>query len=188
MKQLGSLGHGALLSALGISLVACASHTRRPDVPESGDTYGTTGTSSSMNDRSAPQGRGDTASATTGSIHIDPRIVQACGDLPDPHFSFDSAAIKDQAADRLQIVARCFISGPLKGRGVKLVGRADARGSDEHNMALGHDRAASVRMFLESMGVPANNITTTSRGEIDATGTDEEGWARDRRVDVFLAD
>ena len=26
----------------------------------------------------------------------------------------------------------------------------------------------------------------TSRGELDATGTDEEGWKRDRRVDIEL--
>jgi hypothetical protein len=28
---------------------------------------------------------------------------------------------------------------------------------------------------------------TTSRGEMDATGTDESSWAKDRRVDVVLA-
>jgi hypothetical protein len=28
---------------------------------------------------------------------------------------------------------------------------------------------------------------TTSRGEMDATGTDEPGWSKDRRVDVVLA-
>ena len=114
--------------------------------------------------------------------------MQACGDLPDPHFPFDSAAIRDQAADRLQIVARCFVSGPLKGRTVKLVGRADPRGSDTYNLTLGQDRATSVQKFLESMGIPTGNISTMSRGAMDATGTDEEGWARDRRVDVLLAD
>jgi hypothetical protein len=27
---------------------------------------------------------------------------------------------------------------------------------------------------------------TTSRGEMDATGTDEASWEKDRRVDVLL--
>jgi hypothetical protein len=30
-------------------------------------------------------------------------------------------------------------------------------------------------------------MRATSRGELDATGTDETGWAQDRRVDIDLA-
>ena len=30
-------------------------------------------------------------------------------------------------------------------------------------------------------------VTTTSRGALDAIGRDETGWAHDRRVDVMLA-
>jgi outer membrane protein OmpA-like peptidoglycan-associated protein len=29
-------------------------------------------------------------------------------------------------------------------------------------------------------------METTSRGEDDASGTDDNGWAKDRRVDVML--
>jgi len=137
--------------------------------------------------RAAPQ-RGDTSSPSMGSIHIDERIVQMCGNLPNPHFAFDSAAIRDQAAETLRTVARCFSEGPLKGKTVKLVGRADPRGTESYNLALGHDRAASVARFLEGAGLPQANVQMTSRGEMDATGTDEEGWSRDRRVDIALAD
>ena len=37
-------------------------------------------------------------------------------------------------------------------------------------------------------GMPGGKIAVTSRGEMDAKGTDEATWARDRRVDVVLAD
>ncbi len=177
----------ALPLALALSLSACASNERKaqapPDrsVPAHGDT-------ASSAPRQATDQKGDTASPTTGSIHIDERIVKACGSLPIPHFPFDSAAIRDQAADKLQIVAKCFVEGPLKGRSVKLVGRADPRGSEAYNLTLGQDRASSVARFLESMGVSASHVTTMSRGDFDATGTDEEGWAKDRRVDLLLAD
>jgi hypothetical protein len=30
-------------------------------------------------------------------------------------------------------------------------------------------------------------VATSSRGAMDATGTDEGGWTRDRRVDLMLA-
>jgi hypothetical protein len=31
-------------------------------------------------------------------------------------------------------------------------------------------------------------MTTSSRGEMDATGTDEASWAKDRRVDLMLGE
>lgn len=133
-------------------------------------------------------GRGDTATPSMGSLHIDERIVQACGNLPQAHFEFDSAAIRDQPAEALRTVARCFTDGPLKGRRIKLVGRADPRGTETYNLALGQDRAASVARFLEGAGVTQANVSTMSRGEMDASGVDEQGWARDRRVDIVLAD
>ncbi len=54
-------------------------------------------------------------------------------------------------------------------------------------MVLGGRRADNVKNFLVSVGLPNPQVMTTSRGEMDATGTDEAGWAKDRRVDVVLA-
>ena len=51
---------------------------------------------------------------------------------------------------------------------------------------LGNSRADAVGGFLRSKGMDNGKIATTSRGELDATGTDEPGWARDRRVDLML--
>jgi peptidoglycan-associated lipoprotein len=83
-------------------------------------------------------------------------------------------------------VARCFTSGPLKGRILKVVGHADPRGETEYNFVLGNSRADAVGGFLRSKGMDNAKVATTSRGELDATGTDESGWARDRRVDLLL--
>jgi len=132
--------------------------------------------------------RGDTVSPTTGSLHIDPRIVTACGIVSTPHFSFDSAAIEGAAATTLQAVAYCFTDGPLKGRNLLLVGHADARGGAMHNLGLGQERASSVGTFLRNNGIEEARVKTRSMGEADAAGTDPTGWARDRRVDIFLAD
>ena len=81
---------------------------------------------------------------------------------------------------------RCFTSGPLKGRILKVVGHADPRGETEYNFVLGNSRADAVGGFLRSKGMDNAKVATTSRGELDATGTDESGWARDRRVDLLL--
>jgi peptidoglycan-associated lipoprotein len=69
---------------------------------------------------------------------------------------------------------------------MKLIGRADPRGDSEYNMVLGGRRASSVATTLEQLGMSSQKISSTSRGEMDATGTDEATWAKDRRVDVLL--
>src|SRR5262249_7814785 len=129
------------------------------------------------------------ASVQTAGLHVSDAIARACG-LPQMEtqasFDFDSAAIGDDDKTLLLAVARCLTEGALQGKNVSLVGRADSRGEDEYNMSLGGTRAEAVRKYLHDLGVQRERLGATSRGEIDATGTDETGWARDRRVDIEL--
>jgi peptidoglycan-associated lipoprotein len=129
-----------------------------------------------------------TTSGTESSVHIDDRIIKACGDLPTAHFAFDSANVLPDSASALDALARCFVSGALRGKGMKLVGHADPRGETEYNLALGHQRAYSVLDILAQRGIELSRMTTSSKGEFDAIGSDESGWARDRKVEVVLAD
>jgi peptidoglycan-associated lipoprotein len=85
-------------------------------------------------------------------------------------------------------VAQCLTTGPLKGRSVKFVGRADPRGTQEYNMALGERRANAVMKYLAGLGVGAPQMTDTSRGALDATGSDAAAWRQDRRVDIDLVE
>ena len=87
----------------------------------------------------------------------------------------------------LRKLAVCFSTGPLAGRQMGLVGHADPRGESEYNMLLGERRATNVKQVIVSEGLAPDKMSTSSRGEMDATGTDEASWARDRRVDVVLA-
>jgi len=66
---------------------------------------------------------------------------------------------------------------------VRVEGHCDERGTNEYNLALGERRAAAVKDYLVSLGIPANRITTTSRGEESPFCTDShEGcWSRNRR-------
>jgi peptidoglycan-associated lipoprotein len=126
----------------------------------------------------------------TPALRVSNEIARLCN-LPKQEstasFDFDSNSIGDQDRSVLSALARCLSDGALKGRGVELTGRADPRGEPEYNMSLGESRADSVRRYLHDMGVQAERLQATSRGEIDATGTDEPGWAHDRRVDIDLA-
>jgi peptidoglycan-associated lipoprotein len=126
----------------------------------------------------------------TGGLHISEAIARACGltraPTP-PMFDYNSAALAAEDRVILAKVAKCFSEGPLRGQGVALTGRADPRGEEEYNMALGESRADSVRRYLDDMGVAPQHVDATSRGKLDASGKDEEGWAKDRRVDIELA-
>ena len=119
-------------------------------------------------------------------VHVDERIARMCN-MPTPNFEFDSAQIGPDAQAALDILAECFLTGAAKAEDLRLVGHADPRGDEEYNFALGQRRASGVAGYLEAKGLPSTRIETSSRGELDASGTDEPSWARDRRVDIVLA-
>jgi peptidoglycan-associated lipoprotein len=126
-------------------------------------------------------------SPTASAVKISDEIVKACGiKEPDAYFAFDSANLRSDDARVLDQVVTCFTSGPLKGRIVKLVGHADPRGGSDYNMTLGQSRADSVASYMLGKGLDKGKAESTSRGAMDATGSDEPTWARDRRVDVML--
>lgn len=131
----------------------------------------------------------------TPSLTVSDAIARACGIAPRgdgknlaPSFEFDSAALAEADREVLAEVAKCLTEGALRGKSLALVGRADARGEEEYNMTLGESRADAVKRYFVGLGVGRERLRSTSRGELDATGKDEEGWARDRRVDIELAD
>jgi peptidoglycan-associated lipoprotein len=126
-------------------------------------------------------------SPTASAVRISDEIVKACGiSEPDAYFAFDSANLRPDDVRVLGQVATCFISGPLKGRVLKMVGHADPRGDSDYNMTLGQSRADAVTTYMRGKGMDKSKSESTSRGAMDATGTDEPSWARDRRVDMLL--
>jgi len=125
------------------------------------------------------------------TLAISSEIVQLCGIKATssgtaPKFAFDRAELSDDDHAILQQLATCMRTGPLQGKGVDLIGRADRRGTEEYNLALGSRRARSADDYLQALGVNKTQLSQTTRGALDATGTDESGWANDRRVDIML--
>lgn len=140
----------------------------------------------------APLGNGNVEPAVeTSSLSVSSEIAKACGIQASsnvaPSFEYDSATLGDDDRKMLGQLAKCLTEGALKGRSVQFIGRADPRGEDEYNMTLGGSRANTVRRYVKDLGVGIDRMSSTSRGEIDAIGKDEAGWAKDRRVDVELA-
>ena len=122
------------------------------------------------------------------SVVVAPEIAQACGiDQSDAYFTYNSAALRERESGILAKLSHCFAEGPLAGRSMKLVGHADPRGDEEYNFALAGRRAERVRQALTEHRLDPARVSATSRGELDASGSDESGWSRDRRVEVLLA-
>lgn len=167
-------------SFLCLSLLVGCSHSAPPPIaPAAGPP-----TTEAQATPSAPHAR---PSDTSGTISISDEIRKACGiSDEDAYFAFDSARIDSRATNVLSQVAKCFETGPLAGKKLNLVGRADPRGESEYNMVLGGQRASAVSGELQKLGLSQSKISWTSRGEMDAKGTDEASWALDRRVDVLL--
>jgi peptidoglycan-associated lipoprotein len=167
--------------AAAVLLVACGGekqmHATAPSIPLA-EPMGRT----NMQPASPPN------TPTASNISISQEVLRACN-IPDgdAYFAFDSSRLTAFDHGPLDAVATCFTTGPMAGRKLDLVGHADPRGASEYNITLGQSRADAVSTYLNGKGLSRAKVTATSRGAMDATGTDETGWAHDRRVDVLLA-
>lgn len=174
----------SLVALVASTLAACGGEEKKvvapapPPVPTSQTTV-----------TSAPEPKRTPVSPT---ITVTEDIARACSLHFDdvgraPKFDFDRSELLPADHDVLVKISKCLQDGPLKGRAIELVGRADPRGTVEYNMALGARRAHSVAAYLEQLGLGTSRVNETSRGELDAIGTDEASWQLDRRVDISLA-
>jgi peptidoglycan-associated lipoprotein len=168
-----------MVLALPLLASACGAEATPPPVAPAADT---------TVPAAAVQPSKPEADAKTAQIAISDEIKRAGGLTEDQaYFSFDSAVVQSNDRDVLAKVARCFATGALSGRRMKVVGHADPRGDSEYNVALAGDRADNVKKYISVRGLSGQRIDTSSRGAFDATGHDEATWARDRRVDVAVA-
>jgi peptidoglycan-associated lipoprotein len=169
----------AIAFVLAFALAACA-HDVKPAQSPSATTTGGVAVTNTV----APQTQNQSAVSMSGDLR------RVCG-IEDtgaaPKFDFDSAVLSPSDRSELDQLATCMTSGPLAGKDIQLVGRADPRGEAEYNMNLGATRASAVEHYLAQLGVSSGRLATTSRGALDAQGHDEATWAVDRRVDLRLA-
>jgi OOP family OmpA-OmpF porin len=90
---------------------------------------------------------------------------------PDGRKSIDDALAKLQGVDVEMVIA---------------TGHTDSVGSDAYNQKLSERRAAAVKDYLVSKGIPAAKITTIGKGESQPVATNKtaEGRQKNRRVDI----
>lgn len=104
--------------------------------------------------------------------------------------SFDSgrADIKANLRPILDQFAQGLSAQP--GTEVRIIGHTDSTGSDAINNPLSVNRAASARDYLVGRGVNTNQIQIDGRGSREpiADNSSDAGRARNRRIEIFLAE
>jgi len=113
----------------------------------------------------------------------------------DPLFDFDQYSIRPESRSKLDELIQ-QLRGTAYGE-VRTVGFADPIGSALYNQSLSERRAASVKQYLVSKGIPVERIRTEGRGETEEYATYKRcaGQGRqsliaclqpDRRVEVTV--
>lgn len=101
--------------------------------------------------------------------------------VKDIYFDYDKADVRSDQQALVQADAAFLQQHP--NMNVTLEGHCDERGSTEYNLALGDNRASSVKNALVGAGVPADRIKTVSFGKEKpfCTESNESCWQQNRR-------
>ena len=102
--------------------------------------------------------------------------------------NFDTASTQIRADDRPTLAALAQILAAYPKATVRLVGYADARGSDAANVKLGADRAALVGKELVDAGIAPGRISTASGGDSNPVASNQTaiGQAQNRRTELVV--
>jgi peptidoglycan-associated lipoprotein len=135
-----------------------------------------------------PGGSGEATARVT--VNPKPKVVSMAGpseeelfsqNVKDIFFDFDRYELRSTDAPTATQNAEFLRQHP----NIKIVveGHCDDRGSDEYNLALGANRAGSVKQALVSQGINADRIQTISYGKEKpfCNVDDEQCWQQNRR-------
>jgi len=106
-------------------------------------------------------------------------VIQA-----DALFDFDKSVVRPDGKRALdEALAK------LNGVDLEMViatGHTDSIGTERYNQKLSERRAAAVKAYLVSKGIPASKITTIGKGESQPVATNKTaaGRQKNRRVDI----
>jgi outer membrane protein OmpA-like peptidoglycan-associated protein len=107
--------------------------------------------------------------------------------MPDVLFDLNKATLKPDAKVRLAKVAGIIVAYPdLR---LEIDGHTDSTGTLHHNEVLSEQRAAAVRDFLISQGVPADSVNAKGFGPNNpvASNATASGRQQNRRVELVVS-
>lgn len=101
-------------------------------------------------------------------------------------FDFDKFGLKEDAKKNVQSLASSLNQYP--GTDIKVIGHTDSRGAEQYNMGLSEKRAAAVKAYAVSQGVPSSRLITIGKGFAEPIGdnTTDAGRTQNRRVEIVI--
>jgi peptidoglycan-associated lipoprotein len=162
MRFGGGFGHACKIAGVlfvALALAACSRQSQQPK----------------------QYGLGGEGPATPGSSRD---FVVNVGDVV--HFQVDSAGLTGEAQNILRNQVRWL--NQYSEYSVTIEGHADERGTREYNLALGAQRAMSVKGFLVRNGLSAGRIRTISYGKERPVAVCDNitCWSQNRRAQTVL--
>jgi OmpA-OmpF porin, OOP family len=123
-------------------------------------------------------------SAPTSPAAAPSSVKQAIVIQADALFDFDKSVVRPDGKKNIDDAL-----AKLAGVDVEMViatGHTDNVGTDAYNQKLSERRAAAVKEYLVSKGIPSSKVTTLGKGESQpvATNKTKEGRQKNRRVDI----
>ncbi len=156
-----------LAAAVALALAGCA----RAPIPTGTGFSGTEGGGLGGGFGADGFGAGGIGGGTLPGTAISDRVL----------FAVDQTTLSGDAIATIEQQVGWLLSnaGP-----VEIEGHADERGTEQYNILLGARRAAAVRDYMVSRGVPDNRISTNTFGRARpaATCASETCWLQNRRA------
>jgi peptidoglycan-associated lipoprotein len=131
---------------------------------------------------SGPDVRAMRGDATSSADFPSSETLGEGGPLADVHFEYDRATLTDEAKATLEKHA-LWLQGHRDAK-VTVEGHCDERGTTDYNLALGEQRARTVRDYLSTLGVSGARMRTVSYGKERplVKGENEQAYAQNRRA------
>lgn len=175
-----------VIAAAALLFVGC---TKKPKRPDPSATMLGQGAGSGLNVSDVATGdlglteMGSGLEQRADGVYEDENMIK--GLLQPVYFDFDRSAINAAERPKLQ-AAQDYLSKNPQHR-LLIEGHADWRGTAEYNLGLGDRRAGAAKQFLQTLGVAANRVETSSKGDLEATeNADDTTMARDRRAELII--
>lgn len=163
----------ALAATIALAMAGCA---RKPI--DTGQTFGQGAGAGAYGGPGAadPYGAGAVTGGTLPGSNISDRVL----------FAVDQTTLSPQAMGILDQQIGWLQANP---GAVEIEGHADERGTEQYNIQLGARRAAAVRDYMVSRGIPDGRISTNTFGRARpvATCADEGCWSQNRRAVTVVA-
>jgi outer membrane protein OmpA-like peptidoglycan-associated protein len=102
-------------------------------------------------------------------------------------FDYNKTELKKESFPELKRLAQMMKENAKMK--IAIGGHTDSRGSDDYNMDLSSKRAASVKQYLQKLGVDPARMTIKTLGKsapLTANEASPDGAALNRRVDITI--